>query len=101
MKSRSGSLGNGEYWTLTILAVLALLLTVGTINLSAGNRTTLSEVNERQQYINQSIKLSRLNSQLIQGLATVSAQTGDQQIRNLLSTHGITFTANQSPASGK
>ncbi len=80
---------------LTGFAVLALLLSVGVITLSLGNRTTQNEVNTRQQFINQSIKLSQFNSQLIQELAAVSAQTGDKQIRNLLLTHGITFTANK------
>ncbi len=98
MKSVSGSFGKGKYWTLTILAGLVLLLSVGTITLSAGNRTTMNEVNKRQQYINQSIQLSRLNSQLIQSLAAASAQTGDQELRNLLSAHGITYKTNQTSA---
>ncbi len=95
MKSRSGSLRDREYWTLIILAGLALLLSVWIISLSGGNRTILSDVNARQQYINQSVQLSRLNTQLIQSLATVSAQTDDQELRRLLSAHGITYKTNK------
>ncbi len=94
MKSRSGSFGNGKYWTLTILALLVLLLSISAVALSVVNRSAQAEWNVRQQYINQSIKLGQLNSQLVQELANVSAQTGDQQIRNILSSHGISFTTN-------
>jgi len=101
MRSRSVSLGQGEYRTLVVFSSLALLFTIGTITLSVKNRAALRDVSERQQYINASIKLSRLNSQLIQGLAAVSAQTGDRQIRDLLSSHGISFSANKTQSRSK
>ncbi len=75
-----------------ILALLVLLLSISTVALSIANQSAQARLDVRQQYINQSIKLSRLNSQLIQELANVSAQTGDQQIRIILSSHGISFT---------
>ena len=48
----------------------------------------------QQQFINESIRLSRVNARLIRALATVSAQTNDMDIRALLAEHGVTFTFN-------
>lgn len=85
---------------LTITAVAALAFIFVLINLSAhmSNRTRQTEVAERQQFINQSVQLSRLNTQFIQALAQLSAETNDESIRRLLAEHGVTFTVNETPA---
>jgi hypothetical protein len=53
------------------------------------------EVNDRQQFINQSSSARPLNRELIAALANLAARNNDDQIRNLLASHGITFTVNQ------
>ena len=83
-----------QFWLLNTLAVITLILVAVNISLSMGNRTVQTQVLQRQQFINQSIRLSRLNNQLIRALAVASAQTDDQQIRDLLSAHGVTFSVN-------
>ena len=66
------------------------------IALFNNNRTVQLEVAKQQQFINQSIRLSRLNTQLIRALATASVQNNDPQIRELLNAHGVTYSVNDS-----
>ena len=98
MKSRSIRLRKGQFWTLNVFASLALVLVLLNTYLSMSNRAMQIEVNNRQQFINQSIQLSRFNNQLIRTLASLSAQTDDKEIEQLLAAHGITFSVN-SPGS--
>lgn len=89
--SRSGLL-----WSVAVFAVIALSIVAANIFLHRNNLALQDELAKRQQFINESIRLSRLNSQLVQALATLAAQTDDQAIRDLLASHGITFTVNLS-----
>ena len=93
MSAQSSHLSSVEYWTLSGLAGLALLLAVINSWLSGGNRDLQSEIRAQQQYINETVRLSRLNSQVIQTLAELSVQTGDEEIGRLLTSQGITFSA--------
>jgi hypothetical protein len=87
-------------WALSGIAALGLAFVVVNIFLFLGNRTIQGEVNDRQQFINQSIQLDRLNRELIAALANLAARNNDDQIRNLLASHGITFTVNQPSSTG-
>ena len=101
MSVQSSSLSSVEYWTLCGLAGLALVLVVVNSWVSGGNRDLQSEIQAQQQYINETVQLSRLNSQVIQTLAELSVQTGDKEIGRLLTSQGITFSAQpraESPA---
>ena len=72
----------------------ALALVTANIFLHQSNLALQEELANRQQFINESIRLSRFNTQLVQALATMAAQTDDQAIRGLLASHGISFTVN-------
>ena len=87
-------------WVLSGIAVLGLVFVVVNIFLFLGNRTIQGEVNDRQQFINQTLQLDRLNRELIAALANLAARNNDDQIRNLLASHGITFTVNQPTGTG-
>ncbi len=91
-------------WALSGLAGLGLVLVIINIVLFTGNRSIQAEVNTRQQFINQSLQLDRLNRELITALANLAARNNDEQLRNLLTSHGITFSVNQpgtsAPAAG-
>src|SRR5450755_2712791 len=88
------------WWGATALSLVALLLVVGNIVLAIGNQNRQADVNQRQQFINQSIQLSRANQMLINALAQAAAKNGDADIRELLAANGITFSvSNPAPAS--
>ena len=87
---------SGLLWGVAVIAVIALGFVAANIFLHRTNLALQEELAQRQQFINESIRLSRLNTELVQALATVAAQTNDQVIRDLLASHGITFTVNLS-----
>lgn len=84
---------NWQFWSLNAGAFVALVLAAVNITLFLGNRDVQAEVLNRQHFVNQSIRLSRLNTQLIRALAALSEQHDDAQIRELLAAHGISVNA--------
>lgn len=100
MRRHASRLTGWQFWLLNGMAGSALLLLAWNISLFVGNRDIQAEVSARQQFINQTIRLSRLNTQLIQALATLSARKDDEEIKALLGAHGLTVTVNQ-PQSGQ
>ena len=87
---------SGLLWSVAVIAVIALGFVAANIFLHRTNLALQEELAQRQQFINESIRLSRLNTQLVQALATLAAQSDDQAIGDLLANHGITFTVNLS-----
>ena len=89
-------------WRIWILGgALGLALTLSAVNiwLHQSNLSLQVQVNERQQRINEGVRLSQFNTQFVQALATMAAGTGDQAIANLLATHGITYSVKPASAS--
>lgn len=85
---------------LTVLAVLILVLVLVNILLSFGNQSLRAEVNERQQFIAQSIQLEGLHREIVTALVTVALKSNDDQLKNLLASQGLSFSANPGPAPG-
>ena len=83
---------------LTLLSAGGLALVVINIILFDGNRALQAENAERQRYINDTVRLNQLNSQLIKVAAETAATQGDEQLRALLAANGITFEVNPAPA---
>lgn len=52
-----------------------------------------AQINERQQFINQSVQLGQVNGALIRALAQVSVANKDDKLRDLLAQVGFTITA--------
>jgi hypothetical protein len=48
-----------------------------------------AETNQRQQFINQSIQLGRINDTLIRALAAAAVDSNDDKLRELLAQNGI------------
>lgn len=95
MSDAPAGLSSLQFSVLTVCGALALLLVAANVGLSLNNRVAQEDVNTRQQYINQTVQVSRLNNQIAEALASLSAQTGDKSIRDLLAANGITFTAEE------
>lgn len=89
------------YRVTMVLGVVALVLVVINAVLLIGNQQRQSEVNARQAFINQSVRLSRLNQGLVNTLAQAAVKNKDDDIRKLLSENGIEInvTAPAAPAS--
>jgi predicted PurR-regulated permease PerM len=89
-ENRQG-ISSAQALLLTVLGAIALLLVLANIGLSLNNQQAQAEVNARQQYINQTVEISRLNAQIVQALANLSVQNNDASIRNLLESQGISI----------
>jgi len=85
------------YWVAVGLSGLTLLLVVAYIVLVQDNRCVQFQVNQRQQFINQSIQLGRINETLIRALAAAAMNSNDDKLRNLLAQSGITINAAGEP----
>ncbi len=95
--------GGWLYWIIVGLSGLTLVLVVAYIVLVQENRSVQAEVNQRQQFINQSIQLGRVNEALIRALATAAVSNKDDRLRELLTQNGITINAagEAVPAAGR
>jgi len=87
------------FWAATALASLAVLLVIIDGLLVTSNAGIRGEVNGRQQYINQSVQLSRLNQELVNELGGFALRN-NAAIRQLLAESGITVVG-QAPAPGQ
>jgi hypothetical protein len=85
------------YWAVVGLSGLSLLLVATYIVLVQDNRSVQLEVNQRQQFINQSIQLGRVNDVLIRALAAAAVNSNDDRLRNILAQSGITINAAGEP----
>jgi hypothetical protein len=88
----------GFFWGATAVAALTVVLAVANAVMVRNIRTLQNEVNQRQQFINQSIELSRVNEALVRALATASINNKDEAVRDLLAQHGIRFESNPNAA---
>ena len=79
------------YRLLVALSGITLILVVVYIVLIQDNRSVQAEVNQRQQFINQSIQLGRISDALIRALATTAVSNKDDKLRDLLAQNGITI----------
>ena len=81
-----------EFLFLTVVGALTLLLVIVNAALFLYNRSSQIEVNNRQQYVQQSIQLEGLYREIVKALADLSVKNNDKQIRDMLTSQGITVT---------
>jgi|SRR6185295_1958514 len=74
------------------LAVLSFVLVIVNSTLFLFNQSIQADITRRQQFINQSAALGRVNQALIQSLANLAAANKDDQLAGLLSAQGIRYT---------
>jgi hypothetical protein len=87
------------FWAATALASLAVLLVIIDGWLVTSNATIRADVTIRQQFINQSVQLSRLNQELVNDLGGLAIRN-NAAIKQLLAESGITVVG-QAPAPGQ
>jgi hypothetical protein len=83
-----------ESWLHRLLVALSgitLVLVIAYILFVQDERTIQAEVNQRQQFINQSMQLGRVNEALIRALAANAGK--DDKLRELLAQNGISINA--------
>jgi hypothetical protein len=86
-----------EFWILTALAALGLVLALSNMIMFGQNRQAQAEISSRAQFIQQSTQLEPLYREIVKALADLSVRNQDAQLRDLLAKQGITVSANPSP----
>ena len=86
---------------LTPLAGLTLVLVLVNVLLSLGNQFLRLEVNERQQFITQSIQLDELQREIVAALASVAVKSNDRQLKDLLASMGINLVDPRAAGGGR
>ena len=86
-------------WFVTALAAICLGLNIFSVVLNEEFRALSTEYEQRQSYLAEDAGYRKLNNDLVQALANLAASTGDEDIRQLLTSEGITYTVNEPPAS--
>src|SRR5439155_20799718 len=79
------------YWGAIGLAGVTIVLVFAYMFLVQNNRSLQAEANQRQQFINQSIQLGRINDPLIRTQAATAVSSTDDKLRDLLAQSGITI----------
>ena len=83
---------------LDVLAFLTLPLVGVNMYLVHTNQALQREVSDRQQFINQSVQIQQLTRDLVNALANLAVKNNDEQIRQMLTSRGITFSTAPPPA---
>jgi hypothetical protein len=89
-----------QFYLLTGISAAALGLVFVTTSLSANIGAIRKQLDERQQFINETMLLSQLNVQLAQVLANLAVATNDDELRQVLFANGITFSSEAESDSG-
>jgi|SRR5689334_22990662 len=82
---------------LTVLALVATVLVVVNMFLYVGNQKLNREFAERQQFIVQTAQVQVVAKEVVTALANLAIKNNDEQLKQLLASHGITYTV---PAPG-
>jgi hypothetical protein len=86
-----------QYWTLTAIAAVSVVLVIVNIVMLVNNRAAQKEINSRAQFIQQSAQLEVLYREMVKALADLSVKNQDKDLRDLLTTHGVTVNVSPSP----
>lgn len=83
---------------LNLLGFLSLILVFVNMFLLVGNQSLQRTLAERQQLIMRGIQMQAPAREVIAALANLAVKSDDEQLKQLLASHGITVTVNPAPA---
>ena len=78
-----------------VLAVICLGLSIYNVLQTEDVRKLRAEFQQRQAVINEGASYRDLNQRVINALANVAANSGDEAIRNMLASVGVTLKVNE------
>ena len=78
-----------------VLAALCLGVSIYNVMVTEDVRKLRADFQKRQAEVNEGSGYTKLNQQLINALANVAANTGDEAIRQMLAEQGVTYTVDQ------
>jgi hypothetical protein len=87
-------LSQTRYWTLTVIAAASFVAMLVNIGFGVANGNARTDVNQRQQFVQQSVQLEGLYKDIVRSLAELGARNNDGDVKALLQKHGITYNVN-------
>ena len=87
-------LSKRQFNVLTALGAVALVLVVANGVLFTQNRANQSVLNQRQQFVQQTVPLEGLYREIVKALADLAVKANDREVLNMLSSQGISVTVN-------
>lgn len=87
-------LTRSQYLTLTGLASTALLLVLTNGALFTSNKSTQSDISQRQAVVQQTAQLQVLQTEIAKSLAELAIKSDDKAVLDMLAANGITVTKN-------
>lgn len=85
-------------WVFEALAFISCVLVGVNMYLVSGNQALQREVSERQQFITQSIQVQAVAREIVTALGNLAVKNNDEQIKQMLKSHGILFSDNRTIA---
>jgi len=83
-----------QYNLLTAFGVLALLLVIANGVMFTHNRGQQAALNQREQFIQQTLPLQGLYNDIVKSLAQMAVKGNDRDVLNMLASQGISVTVN-------
>lgn len=77
------------YRVIVALSGITLILVFVYLVVGEQNRAVQAKINERQQFINQSVQFARINEVLVRLIATAAVNDKDDKLRSLLTQNGF------------
>jgi hypothetical protein len=95
---QGSSMTKVQYWLVTAIAAACCMAMLASVTLGSNNARARTDVNQRQQFVQQSVQLEGLYKEIVRALAEMGARNNDSDVKAMLQKNGITYTAN-APAS--
>ncbi len=84
----------------TLLACVSIVLVLVNAALVLRNQRAQSDINQRQQVINQAAQLGRIGQLLVQTIGRIAVTSRDDALSAALERHGIRIEQNPAPDAG-
>ncbi|MDP1691249.1 MAG: hypothetical protein Q8L49_04725 [Burkholderiaceae bacterium] len=91
-------LGSWQFRMLTLLGAIALALVMANGILFEQNREVQGQINQRQQFVQQTVPLEGLYREIAKALAELGIKNNDKQLLQMLAARGINVAVNPPPA---
>ncbi|MDF1818965.1 MAG: hypothetical protein P1U54_10020 [Immundisolibacteraceae bacterium] len=86
-----------QFWVINLLAFASVGLGLANIQAELSQQDERAEIGRRQQFINETVQIERVNSEVIKALARAAVSADDVDIAGLLGEVGVTYAVEESP----
>ena len=93
-------LARWQFWVTTVVALLVALTAGYSMMLFTQNRASQTQLSQRAAYVQQSLQLTGVYREMVEGLGNVAVRNQDKALIDLLASQGITVSVGDPAAQG-